>query len=195
MPSGGTNVMLIGAIPVGGSFGTAANNDFSVYASSNLDNTGGGMPSPGGPTQYVNAPYTQPLWLFNAEARLPIAQDVPQNLPRPTWKGNRKGPASTGAPITSALAGVAAPALGAVGAGDSDTAASNGEKVYCTTQAGAAYVAAMQVGYVALGATFAGIHGYRRNRGKAGWTAVWALSGALFPVVTGIVAVAQGYGK
>lgn len=37
-------------------------------------------------------------------------------------------------------------------------------------------------------------HGYRRT-GSVGWTAVWALAGGLFPLFTGIVAFAQGFGQ
>lgn len=197
MPNGGTDVMLIGALPVGSGhtsrhLGATANPPFSVYATTNEYNSGGGMPAQGGPMQWVEAPFTQPMWLFNAEARIPFNQDLPQLLPRMSWKGGRpNGPASTGQPITSALAGLNTPALGAIGAGDASTA----DQTYCTTKAGAAYVTAMQVGYVALGATFAGIHGYRRNGNKLGYGIGWGVAGALLPVLTGIVAVAQGYGK
>jgi hypothetical protein len=37
-------------------------------------------------------------------------------------------------------------------------------------------------------------HGYRRNKSVA-WALWWGLMGALFPVVTPVVALAQGYGK
>lgn len=37
-------------------------------------------------------------------------------------------------------------------------------------------------------------HGYRRNK-SVGWAVAWALMGALFPIVTPAVAIAQGYGK
>ena len=37
-------------------------------------------------------------------------------------------------------------------------------------------------------------HGYKRND-SIGWALWWGLCGALFPVVTPIIAVAQGFGK
>ncbi len=38
-------------------------------------------------------------------------------------------------------------------------------------------------------------HGYKRNRGSIGWTIGWALLGGAFPIITPVVAVAQGYAK
>ena len=37
-------------------------------------------------------------------------------------------------------------------------------------------------------------HGYKRNN-SIGWAIGWGLLGGLFPVVTPIIAVAQGFGK
>lgn len=37
-------------------------------------------------------------------------------------------------------------------------------------------------------------HGYKRND-SVGWAVAWGLLGAAFPVITPVVAVAQGYGK
>jgi hypothetical protein len=37
-------------------------------------------------------------------------------------------------------------------------------------------------------------HGYKRNQ-SIGWALVWGLLGGLFPVITPVIAVAQGYGK
>jgi hypothetical protein len=37
-------------------------------------------------------------------------------------------------------------------------------------------------------------HGYKRNN-SVGWAIAWGALGALFPVITPVVAVAQGYGK
>lgn len=37
-------------------------------------------------------------------------------------------------------------------------------------------------------------HGYKRNE-SVGWALVWGLCGALFPVITPVIAVAQGYGE
>jgi len=37
-------------------------------------------------------------------------------------------------------------------------------------------------------------HGYRRNL-SVGWAVGWGLAGALFPVITPAIAVAQGFGK
>lgn len=37
-------------------------------------------------------------------------------------------------------------------------------------------------------------HGYKRNN-SIGWALVWGLMGGLFPVVTPVIAMAQGFGK
>lgn len=37
-------------------------------------------------------------------------------------------------------------------------------------------------------------HGYKRNN-SVGWAIWWGLMGALFPVITPVIAVAQGFGK
>jgi len=37
-------------------------------------------------------------------------------------------------------------------------------------------------------------HGYRRNK-SVGWAIGWAIAGGMFPLITGAIAVAQGYGK
>lgn len=37
-------------------------------------------------------------------------------------------------------------------------------------------------------------HGYRRN-GSVGWSIWWGLMGALFPVITPTIALAQGFGR
>lgn len=37
-------------------------------------------------------------------------------------------------------------------------------------------------------------HGYRRNQ-SIGWALWWAFMGATFPVITPVIAVAQGFGK
>lgn len=39
----------------------------------------------------------------------------------------------------------------------------------------------------------AGFHGYRRNN-SLGWALVWFTFGSLFPIITTVVAAAQGYG-
>ena len=47
----------------------------------------------------------------------------------------------------------------------------------------------------ALGGAAAAYHGYKRNNGALGWTAVWAVCGALAPIIAIPVALAQGFGK
>lgn len=37
-------------------------------------------------------------------------------------------------------------------------------------------------------------HGYKRN-GSVGWAIWWGLMGALFPIITPTIALAQGFGK
>ena len=38
-------------------------------------------------------------------------------------------------------------------------------------------------------------HGVKRNGGSAGWGVGWGLMGALFPIITPAIAIAQGYAK
>lgn len=157
---------------------------------------GEARPAPGGPAQSYGPPYAQPVWTYNMEPPYISSPDFPQNLLRPTNKGcTTCKAASSGRPITSLLAGLGSPALAGLGAGDPATDASKGDQVYCTTQAGAMYIGSMRLAYSALGAAFGGIHGYRRNGGKMGWAVAWGAAGAFLPLLTGIVAVAQGYGK
>lgn len=37
-------------------------------------------------------------------------------------------------------------------------------------------------------------HGYRRNQ-SVGWAVAWGAAGAVFPVITPVIAVAQGFGE
>jgi len=37
-------------------------------------------------------------------------------------------------------------------------------------------------------------HGYKRNQ-SVGWAIWWALMGGIFPIITPVIALAQGYGK
>jgi hypothetical protein len=37
-------------------------------------------------------------------------------------------------------------------------------------------------------------HGYKRNR-SVGWAVAWGLLGGAFPIITPVIAVAQGFGK
>ena len=53
------------------------------------------------------------------------------------------------------------------------------------------------IGYGLL-STISGIlsfyHGYKRNN-SVGWGLVWGLAGSVFPIVTPVVGLAQGFGK
>lgn len=53
---------------------------------------------------------------------------------------------------------------------------------------------AMQLLIVAS-AGFSAWHGYKRNHDSVGWGFAWMGLGALFPVITPIVALAEGYAK
>lgn len=44
-------------------------------------------------------------------------------------------------------------------------------------------------------AAASGFHGVRRHNGSVGWGIWWFLMGGLFPVITPVVAVAQGFAK
>lgn len=49
--------------------------------------------------------------------------------------------------------------------------------------------------YLALASgAVSAFHGYRRNK-SIGWGAVWFVLGTIFPIVTPVIALAQGYGK
>lgn len=45
-----------------------------------------------------------------------------------------------------------------------------------------------------IGMAAGAYHGYKRNK-SVGWAIGWGLLGGAFPILTGVVAVAQGYGK
>jgi hypothetical protein len=45
------------------------------------------------------------------------------------------------------------------------------------------------------GAALAVYHGYKRNHGSLGWGIAWGALGALFPLITVPVALAQGFGE
>ncbi len=49
---------------------------------------------------------------------------------------------------------------------------------------------ALSVGGAAIGT----YHGFKRN-GSVGWAIAWGVAGAVFPVITSALAVAQGIGK
>jgi hypothetical protein len=40
----------------------------------------------------------------------------------------------------------------------------------------------------------AGYHGYKRNN-SVGWALLWSILGGAAPPITGVIAVAQGFGK
>lgn len=46
-----------------------------------------------------------------------------------------------------------------------------------------------------VSAAASGYHGVRRNRGSIGWGLWWFAVGSLFPVVTPVIALAQGFAK
>ncbi len=46
-----------------------------------------------------------------------------------------------------------------------------------------------------LSALFSGVHGFKRNNGSIGWGLWWFIGGSIFPIVTPVLAMAQGYAK
>lgn len=52
-----------------------------------------------------------------------------------------------------------------------------------------------KAGIILASAGISAFHGTRRNGGSIFWGAVWFVLGAVFPVVTPVVAVAQDIGK
>jgi len=47
---------------------------------------------------------------------------------------------------------------------------------------------------MAAGVVGGAYHGYKRSR-SVGWAVAWGLLGGMFPLITGGVALAQGFGK
>lgn len=57
-------------------------------------------------------------------------------------------------------------------------------------------VASKVWGFLAVASAAAsGYHGIKRHRGSVGWGVAWFFLGGMFPVLTPVVAVAQGYAK
>lgn len=53
-----------------------------------------------------------------------------------------------------------------------------------------------RIGMLSLVSALAsGYHGVRRNDGSIGWGIAWFALGGLFPLVTPVFALAQGFGK
>lgn len=52
----------------------------------------------------------------------------------------------------------------------------------------------MQIALSAAGGAAATYHGYKRNK-SIGWALLWGAFGGLFPIVTNVIALAQGFGK
>lgn len=46
-----------------------------------------------------------------------------------------------------------------------------------------------------IGGLFSGYHGYKRNRSSVGAAIGWGVLGFFFPLITGVVALAQGYAE
>jgi hypothetical protein len=102
----------------------------------------------------------------------------PQNLLRPTAKGCTDcGPQPMG--------------LGSVG-----VTGLSGLKAVGDAYAEGRIPTGVWIGYSVLATVSAaacGYHGYKRNN-SIGWAVVWFLFGGWFPVITPVVAVAQGFG-
>lgn len=45
-----------------------------------------------------------------------------------------------------------------------------------------------------IGAVAGAYHGYKRNR-SVSWAIGWSIIGSMFPLISGTIAVAQGFGK
>jgi hypothetical protein len=56
-------------------------------------------------------------------------------------------------------------------------------------------VAAAWVGVAAVSGAASAYHGYRRHRGSIGAAVGWGLLGFVFPIITPVVALAQGYAE
>jgi hypothetical protein len=48
---------------------------------------------------------------------------------------------------------------------------------------------------IAVSVVASTIHGYRRNEGSVGYALLWGAFGAMFPIVTPAIAIAEGFGE
>lgn len=55
-------------------------------------------------------------------------------------------------------------------------------------------VRSAMMGLSVVSSAVSAYHGYKRNQ-SVGWAIGWALLGGMFPIITPVVALAQGYGK
>lgn len=56
-------------------------------------------------------------------------------------------------------------------------------------------IAAAWVGVAAVSSVASAYHGYRRHRGSVGAAVGWGLLGFVFPIITPVVALAEGYAQ
>jgi hypothetical protein len=161
-----TEVMLIGSLPAGS------------------------MPGAGGPMYTVTPPYAQRDWFINRTMVPPVSPSQPQNLLRISDKSLSNRMASTGRPFTSALGGLAGGPIAMLG-----DAAATAPTDPIPPEAYKQSLYFCAGGMALLGGTMAALHGYRRNKGKMGWTLLWWVLGSAFPLPTNAVALIQGYGK
>lgn len=65
---------------------------------------------------------------------------------------------------------------------------------FLATPASSWNIKAIKAVAVLASAALSGFHGYRRNQ-SVPWGLAWFVAGGIFPIVTPVIAVAQGYGK
>jgi len=108
------------------------------------------------------------------------------NLSSPALRGvGQVSPAvSVFSPVLAFLAKEKKKALGLDGLGQSTTQP--------PTMPKGVQIAVTAVAMVSMGASV--YHGYKRNN-SVGWAVWWGLMGAMFPIITPVIAVAQGYAK
>jgi len=59
---------------------------------------------------------------------------------------------------------------------------------------GDVHLSTFQILLSTAGMGFAAFHGYRRNR-SVGWAIGWGILGAIFPIITNVIALAEGYAQ
>lgn len=132
-------------------------------------------------------PYPPLSFNFRHPSRTTPAQ--PQNLPRVTGKGcggrcgGECGPCGAGRTGTG---------FGAMGLGGLLGLGAVGDAYDAGRIPTGVWIAYSVLSTVSAAAC--GYHGYKRNK-SVGWSIVWFFLGGWFPIVTPVVAVAQGFAK
>jgi hypothetical protein len=125
-----------------------------------------------------------PQWRTSFLNPAPTTPQMPQNLLRPTVMNGLFGGLGRIAVRPDMVEKVIGPGPVMVGQANGN---GNGVGISAGASVGWGLVAAASSAASAW-------HGYRRNN-SVGWALWWALMGGMFPVITPVIGVAQGWGK